>query len=164
MPLVWKVGFSCFYPKFCLWKYFIMKLSWSQMFFRIAPALALIAPIPALIASIPALITTILTSFYTTQCPVGFNSKLLPLPFPTLLFKIPCPHTCLNRNYPFRTGTYPFSQKILPRFSIVFIFNPFPPLVSSLPITWFNTLLNQAFYFQITSLFEAKALFFPPLK
>ena len=164
MPLVWKVGFSCFYPKFCLWKYFIMKPSWSQMFFRIAPALALIAPIPALIASIPALITTILTSFYTTQCPVGFNSKLLPLPFPTLLFKIPCPHTCFNHNYPFRTSTYPFSQKIPPFFSISFIFNPFSPFVFPLPITWFNPLLNQAFCFQITSLFDAKALFFPPLK
>ena len=65
------------------------------------------------------------------QCPVGFNSKLLPLPFPTLLFKIPCPHTCFNHNYPFRTSTYPFSLKIPPFFSISFILNPFPPL----PIT-----------------------------
>ncbi|KAA4983098.1 hypothetical protein F2Z57_21630 [Bacteroides fragilis] len=69
------------------------------------------------------------------QCPLVFNSKLLPLPFPTLLFKIPCPHTCFNHNYPFRTGTYPFSQKIPPFFSISFIFNPFSPFVFPLPIT-----------------------------
>ena len=98
------------------------------------------------------------------QCPLVFNSKLLPLSLPTLLFKISCPHTCFNRNYPFRSGTYPFFWQILPRFSIVFIFNPFPPLVSSLPITWFNTLLNQVFCFQRTSLLEAKALSFPSLK
>ncbi|OOD22475.1 hypothetical protein BWP07_18880 [Bacteroides fragilis] len=60
----------------------------------------------------------------------------MQLGFPDRKCVLPdCPHTCFNRNYPFRTGTYPFSQKILPRFSIIFIFNPFPPLVSSLPIT-----------------------------
>ncbi|KAA4772158.1 hypothetical protein F2841_15250 [Bacteroides fragilis] len=69
------------------------------------------------------------------MCPLVFNSKLLPLPFPTLLLKIPCPHACPNRNYPFPSATYPFSHKIPPFFSIFFILNPFSPLVSSLPIT-----------------------------
>ena len=163
MPLVWKVGFSCFYPKFCLWKYFIMKPSWSQMFFRIAPALAFIAPIPALIASIPALITTILTSFYTTQCPVGFNSKLLPLPFPTLLLKSPAPILALIATIPFHPRLILFWQ-ILPFFSIPFILNSFSPFVFPFPIIWFNPLLKQVFCLQRTSLLEAKALFFPSLK
>ena len=74
------------------------------MFFRIAPALALIAPIPALI-------TTILTSFYTTQCPVGFNSKLLPLPFPTLLLKSPAPILALIATIPFGPALIPFPSK-----------------------------------------------------
>ena len=96
------------------------------MFFRIAPALALIAPIPALIASIPALITTILTSFYTTQCPVGFNSKLLPLPFPTLLLKSPAPILALIATIPFGPALIPFPRKyplfsLFPSFSILFL-------------------------------------------
>ena len=81
------------------------------MFFRIALALALIAPIPALIASIPALITTILTSFYTIQCPVGFNSKLLPLPFPTLLLKSPAPILALIATIPFGPALIPSPSK-----------------------------------------------------
>ncbi|EEZ25489.1 hypothetical protein FSA03_24590 [Bacteroides fragilis] len=69
------------------------------------------------------------------QCPLVFNSKLLLLSLPTLLFKISCPHTCFNRNYPFRTGTYPFPQKSPPFFFISFILNPFSPFVFPLPIT-----------------------------
>ncbi|KAA4767246.1 hypothetical protein F2841_23485, partial [Bacteroides fragilis] len=40
------------------------------------------------------------------QCPLVFNSKLLLLSLPTLLLKIPCPHACPNRNYPFPSATY----------------------------------------------------------
>ncbi|RHI92622.1 hypothetical protein DW148_19470 [Bacteroides fragilis] len=66
---------------------------------------------------------------------LSFVIVLLLLSLPTLLLKIPCPHACPNRNYPFRTSTYPFSQKIPPFFSIFFILNPFSPFVFPLPIT-----------------------------
>ncbi|KAA5085981.1 hypothetical protein F3P51_15060 [Bacteroides fragilis] len=66
---------------------------------------------------------------------LSFVIVLLLLSLPTLLFKIPCPHTCFNRNYPFPSATYPFSQKSPPFFSISFIFNPFSPFVFPLSIT-----------------------------
>ena len=100
----------------------------------------------------------------SNQHSFGFKSKLLVLSLPTFPLKIRCPHTCPNRNYPFPSAPYPFSQETPSYLSISFILNSFPPFVFPLSITWFNPLLNQAFCFQITSLFEVKALFFPPLK
>ena len=47
----------------------------------------------------------------TTQCPVGFNSKLLPLPFPTLLLKSPAPILALIATIPFGPALIPSPSK-----------------------------------------------------
>ena len=92
------------------------------MFFRIAPALALNTPIPALIAPILTLIAPIVALITIVL--------ILITPIPALIVSI----LALISTIPFGPALILFGQ-ILPRFSIVFIFNPFPPLVSSLPIT-----------------------------
>ena len=93
------------------------------MFFRIAPALALNTPIPALIAPILTLIAPIVALITIVL--------ILITPIPALIVSI----LALIATIPFGPALILFRGRYSLRFSIVFIFNPFPPLVSSLPIT-----------------------------